>query len=58
MNDPNYLINKMEEEKKKASEAAGVPYTAPAAAPSGKCPACGAEGNKGKFCEYCGTKLG
>jgi len=54
----------MQQKQAALMQEAGVPgqntasaSAAAAPASSGKCPGCGAENQKGKFCEFCGTKI-
>ena len=54
----------MQQKQASLMQEAGVPgqnaasaSAAAAPASSGKCPGCGAENQKGKFCEFCGTKI-
>ena len=63
------MIESMERKKKELMAEAGVPETAagisaeekedsPKLGDPGVCPDCGATDQTGKFCEYCGAKLG
>jgi hypothetical protein len=63
------MIESMERKKKELMAEAGVPETAagtsaeekddsPKLGDPGVCPDCGAADQTGKFCEYCGAKLG